>query len=73
MSAESAGLAVLAAVAITSLVALILHLRSRPIDLIDPTTGDRLLPEVLEGDVPPDLPDSTWRRFPWTRPRRTRW
>ena len=44
------------------------------IDLIDPTSGDRVLPGILEGDEPPDLPASTYRWFPvgnW--PRWPRW
>ena len=52
----------------------IFYLRSRPIDLIDPTSGDRVLPGILEGDEPPDLPASTYRWFPvgnW--PRWPRW
>jgi hypothetical protein len=64
MPAEALGLITIGIVALLTILSLVLYLRSRPIDLIDPTTGDRVLPEVLESDVPPDLPDSAWRRFP---------
>jgi len=53
MPAESMGIIVIGVVVGVSLVSVVLYLRTRPIDLTDPTSGDRVLPEVLDGDAGP--------------------